>query len=437
MKKIVILIVVFIFLFSFSVLVVLARGDKPDETETGEMKKEEKKAEPETITVLMGIDAAGKHMGDRAVDFEKETGIKVNMIEVEWDTMVNKQSVALTAREPTYDIVNCGSFMLPEYVPGGLYDDISDLFPPDVKAKYMEGIVDAVSIEGKVYAAPLMASWVIMFYNSVMFEEAGLDPNKPPKTWDELVEYGKALGSPTTYAIADSLAPGEYINVAFFRWAKSAGAQIHEWKDGKVHWLLNEPEAIEAVNFMKSMMDDGTMDPGSATYFQQQLADLFGKGHTSMFVNWDIMQLAFNDPEQSLYAGKIFAAPIPGIREGVYGSIEGHEFMAIPTPSLHKDAARKFIKYVTSIENVRRRAIEQGMSPVYTKLFEDPEVKKALPLDAIYNAAVNCYYRPAIPEYTEVSDIISAELQNILINNKDPMKALTAANDKANTLAGW
>ena len=437
MRKIAALLIIFVFLFSFYTLAALAKGGKANKPVKEDMKKEEPKAEPETITVLMGIDAAGQHMGDRAVDFEKETGIKVNMIEVEWDTMVKKQSDALTAREPTYDIVDCGSFMLPEYVPSGLYDDISDLFPPDVKATYMEGIVDAVTIDGKVYAAPLMASWVIMFYNSVMFEEAGLDPNKPPKTWDELVEYGKALGSPTTYAIADSLAPGEYITVAFFRWAKSAGAKIHEFKGGKVHWLLNSSECIEAVNFMKSMMDNGTMDPGSPTYFQQQLADLFGKGHTAMFVNWDMMQLAFNDPEQSPYAGKIFAAPMPGIREGVNGSIEGHVFMAIPTPSLHKEAARKFIKYITSVENVRRRAIEQGMSPVYAELFEDPEVKKALPLDAIYNAAANCYYRPAIPEYTDVSDIISTELQNILVNNKDSMRALTAANDKANTLAGW
>ncbi len=116
MRKIVTLIVIFVFLFSFSAFVTFARGSKEKDTEKVE-KKAEKKAEQVTITVLMGIDAAGKHMGDRAVDFEKETGIKVNMIEVEWDTMVNKQSVALTAREPTYDIVDCSSFMLPEYVP--------------------------------------------------------------------------------------------------------------------------------------------------------------------------------------------------------------------------------------------------------------------------------------------------------------------------------
>jgi multiple sugar transport system substrate-binding protein len=413
------------FLLSFSAIGLIAGGEK------------EAAEEAETITVLMGIDAAGKHMGDRAAEFEQETGIKVNMIEVEWDTMVNKQAVALTAREPTYDIVDCGSFMLPEYVPSGLYDDISDLFPPERKKLYMEGIVDAVTIDGKVYAAPIMASWVIMFYNTQMFEEAGLDPNRPPKTWDELVQFGKKLQSPTTYAITDSWGPGEYVTVAFFRWAKSAGADIHEWRGNKVFWKLNSPECVEAAQFMKDMMDMGVMDPGSPTYYQQQIADLFGKGHAAMFVNWDMMQLAFKDPEQTPYAGKIKPAIMPGARMGLTGSIEGHEFMAIPTPSLHKDAARKFIMYVTSIENVRRRAIEQGMTPVYTELFEDPEIKKVIDLDVVFEAGANCYYRPAIAEYTEISDVVSTEVQKILVEDKDIMQALTDANDKANELSGW
>lgn len=432
MKKGLIILLVVTFIMSFAATATFSGGGKAKE----EGAKVEKAA-PVTITVLMGIDAAGKHMGERAAEFEKQTGIKVNLIEVEWDTMVNKQAVALTAREPTYDIVDCGSFMLPEYVPSGLYDDISDLFPPDVKEKYMEGMVEAVTIDGKVYAAPLMASWTIMFYNTEMFKQAGLDPNKPPRTWDELVKYGRVLQSPTAYAITDSWGPGEYVTCAFFRWAKSAGAKIHEWRGNKIYWLLDSPECLQALKFMKEMMDMGIMDPGSPTYYQQQIADLFGKGHAAMFVNWDMMQLTFKDPEQTPYAGKIKAAIMPGAKPGLTGSIEGHEFMAIPTPSLHKQEARQFIKFITSVENEKRRAIEQGMTPVYKELFEDPEVKKVIPLDVIFESAANCYYRPAIPEYTECSDIISTEVQNVLVNNKDPKLALSDANKKCNALVGW
>jgi multiple sugar transport system substrate-binding protein len=400
---------------------------------------QDKAAEAETITVLMGIDAAGKHMGERAQEFTAKTGIKVNMIEVEWDTMVNKQAVALTAGEPTYDIVDCGSFMLPEYVPGGMYEDISDMFPPEVKAKYMEGMVESVTVDGKVYAAPLMASWTIMFYNSEMFEKAGLDPNKPPKTWDELVAAGKAIQAvdPNAYAYTDSMAHGEQNSCVFFRWAKSAGAKIGEFRGNKYYWMLDSDECVAAVEFLKSMMDQNVMDPGAPIYYQQQVADLFGKGHAAMLVNWDMMTIAFRDPAQSPYAGKIFPAAMPGRTPGLSGSIEGHEYMAVPSASLHKEAAKEFIKYVTSVENVKRRALEQGMTPVYKELFEDPEVKKSLPLDVIFAAAKNCYYRPAVPEYAECAEEISTELQNVMVNNKDVRQALADANDRCNELSGW
>lgn len=397
----------------------------------------EKAAEAETITVLMGIDAAGKHMGERAQEFTAETGIKVNLVEVEWDTMVNKQAVALTAGEPTFDIVDCGSFMLPEYVPGGLYEDISDLFPPDVKATYMDGMIDSVTVDGKVYAAPLMASWTIMFYNAQMYEKAGLDPDKPPKTWDELLAHGRAIQTKDTYAYTDAMAHGEQNTTVFFRWAKSAGAQIGEFRGKKYYWMLNSEECVAAVEFLKKMMDEGVMDPGAPIYYQQQVADLFGKGHAAILVNWDMMTIAFRDPAQTPYAGKIFPAAMPGRVEGLSGSIEGHEYMAIPSASLHKEAAKKFIKYVSSVENVKRRALEQGMTPVYKELFEDPEVQAALPLDVIFAAADNCYYRPAVPEYAECAEVISTELQNVLVNNKDARQAMEDANDKCNELSGW
>jgi len=391
----------------------------------------------QTITVLLGIDAAGKHMGERAQEFTAKTGIKVNLVEVEWDAMVNKQSVALKAKEPTYDIVDCGSFMLPEYVPGGLYADISDMYTPAERAKFMDGMLDGVSIGGKLYAAPLMASWTIMYYNSEMFKTAGLDPKKPPKTWDEMLAYGKKLQGPTTYAIADSLGSGEYVTTAFFRWAKSAGAKISEFRGSKVYWLLDSPECVKALEFLQKMIKDGTMDPGSPTYLQQQIADLFGKGQSSMLVNWDMMQLAFKNPEQTPYAGKIFPAVMPGAKAGLSGSIEGHEYLAVPAFSKNKAAAKQFIKFLQTPEVQKKRALDDGQTPVLKELFKDADVKKVINLEVVFQSAANCYYRPAVPEYTQCSDIISTEVQNALVNNKDVRKALKDATDKCNKLSGW
>jgi ABC-type glycerol-3-phosphate transport system substrate-binding protein len=155
------------------------------------------------------------------------------------------------------------------------------------------------------------------------------------------IEYlEKKIQTKDTYAYTDSLAQGEQASCAFYRWAKSAGAKISEWRGNKVYWLLDSPECVQALDFLKKMMREGSMDPGTPTYTQQQIADLFGKGHASMFVNWDMMQLTFKNPEQTPFAGKIFAANMPGAKAGLTGSIEGHEYLAVPGPSQHKEAAR-------------------------------------------------------------------------------------------------
>ena len=144
----------------------------------------------------------------------------------------------------------------------------------------------------------------------------------------------------------------------------------------------------------------------------------------------------FMDPMQSPYGDKIKTASVPGVGEATSGAVEGHQYLAIPTPSLHKEAAKSFISYITSVANVRRRALEQGMTPVYTELLSDPAVKKVIDRDTIIRAQKNGYRRPSIPEYGEISRIISRELQNILVNNRDVRSALREVNLKANSISG-
>jgi ABC-type glycerol-3-phosphate transport system substrate-binding protein len=291
-------------------------------------------------------------------------------------------------------------------------------------------MLEGVTVGGKLYAAPLMASWTIVYYDSAMLEEAGLDPDKPPRTWDELLAYGRRLQRPTTYAIADSLGPGECVN-AFFRWARSAGAKISELRDGRVYWLLDSPECVRALQFLQEMMQGGTMDPGSPTYLRQQTADLFAQGQSAMVVDWDTRQPAFGDSD------RILQAPLPGFRPGLSGSIEGHGYLAVPAFSRYKAAAKQFIKYLQSSFVQKKRALEDGQTPVLKALFKDAEVKKAINVGLELEAAANCYYRPAVPEYARCSEAISAEVQNALVNNKDPREALQDAEARCNELSGW
>ena len=56
-------------------------------------------------------------------------------------------------------------------------------------------------IEGKTWGIPFQRSTIVAYYNKDKFREAGLDPESPPKTWDEMESIGKALTKDGTYGL--------------------------------------------------------------------------------------------------------------------------------------------------------------------------------------------------------------------------------------------
>src|SRR3546814_9360777 len=89
---------------------------------------------------------------------------------------------------------------------------------------------------GKTWGIPFQRSTIVMYWNKEAFQEAGLDPETPPQTWNELVEYGQKL----TKRDASG-------NVA--RW----GVQIPS--SGFPYWLF---QALTTQNDVRLMNAEGT-----------------------------------------------------------------------------------------------------------------------------------------------------------------------------------
>src|SRR5699024_902990 len=58
---------------------------------------------------------------------------------------------------------------------------------------YYVDLVQPYELDGKYYTLPVAVRSLALFWNKEMYEEAGLDPEKPPKTWDELIENAKTM----------------------------------------------------------------------------------------------------------------------------------------------------------------------------------------------------------------------------------------------------
>ena len=72
-----------------------------------------------------------------------------------------------------------------------LMADAGEKFDPKVYLPAVTGYY--TTADGRMLSLPLNSSTPVMYYNKDAFKKAGLDPNKPPKTWPEMGEYGKKL----------------------------------------------------------------------------------------------------------------------------------------------------------------------------------------------------------------------------------------------------
>ncbi len=124
------------------------------------------------------------------------------------------------------------------------------------KQDYVKAAIDYVSWNGKVWGIPYRIETHGVIYNKDHFKDAGLDPEKPPKTWDELTAAAKALtkSGRSGFGITGG---GEVGNTLFrslpFIWMN--GGDIISPDMTKA--VVNSPEAVKAVEFYTSFYKQG------------------------------------------------------------------------------------------------------------------------------------------------------------------------------------
>ena len=127
-------------------------------------------------------------------NFEATNNVKVEMVGVDYDTMVQKIFAAAAGRNIA-DIL----FIDTSWLPGFLKEDLLQQMDSAKARKWLADVVpDVVDLSdygsGTMWGYPQMGYDIYgLTWNKAQFKEAGLDPERPPATWDELRDYGKKL----------------------------------------------------------------------------------------------------------------------------------------------------------------------------------------------------------------------------------------------------
>ncbi len=203
------------------------------------------------------------------------------------DTDLKTRAAIKAGRPPAAAIMSAN--FIRQYVIGQNAISLDGLIAKDGRtpAQFMAGFWPALRINamenGHVYGVPFQNSTPLLFYNVKLFQEAGLDPNKPPRTWAEWVADARKLAKPGG-AHWGLMMPESY---DYLGWLTSAlamsnGGQYYNWGyGGEVYY--NQPTTIGAVRFIGDLVHKWHVMPDSITD-ANAVTSAFFSGRTGMML---------------------------------------------------------------------------------------------------------------------------------------------------------
>ncbi len=317
----------------------------------------------------------------------------------------------------------------------GILSEVPADIVADVQKNYPQGVIDAVTWDGKIHGVPMDANTTVMLYNKAMLAEAGY--SRPPETLAELKEYALKLtkkdaeGNTIQYGYSEWVGNlnSEYLPFASLLY--SNGGDIFAEDMSKS--AFNSPEGVEVLTLMTDLVQAGAFNP-ELTYtdwYTDRVA-------ITVLPNWVRFYLTtYNDP------AAFGSAPVPHGNGKESGAIVYSWFIFVNEKSPNKEAAWDFIRWFTQEtlgegKPTRCAQFYYDIASVMPARFGDLEAMKDVFSTDVFPAFVEAqsYARAplAFPQYEEAVNIINVELENAWFLKKTPEEALNDAAEQVDAL---
>lgn len=231
-------------------------------------------------------------------EFERRhPGVKVSLLSMGAGNMnPQKLMTAIVGKVPP-DVVNQDRFTIGDWASRGAFMDLTPFIrrdrskPDGVRPEeYYKPCWNEAVYKGGVYAIPNSTDARFLFYNKTLFRKAGLDPNKPPRTWDELREYTRRL------TVRDNT--GRIVQIGFIPDFGNSWFYLYSWQNegefmdptGRI-CTLNNPRSVTSLEYCKKLYEDAGGAPVVTRFrsgFQGEAMDPFLTGSVAMKVDCDM-----------------------------------------------------------------------------------------------------------------------------------------------------
>lgn len=385
-----------------------------------------------TITVqdYYGDNENGQFIDEMIVEFEKaHPGVRVNRLDVPFAQLlptILQQSLTRTVP----DITMADNPAVPQLISAGTYKDITEKVKEwgwENWEDFFKGHREVTSSEGRIYAFQFTTNSCALFYRESLLKKAGI--TNPPETWQQLKEQCKKIKEVLGihgFAFDASATEGATWQFLPFLW--SNGGSLLE---------LDQPEAIEALQFLTDMVEEG--------YVPRDVVNVTSQGDPSQwFINGDIVSMEngnwefgwnlTEDVRQRL--GDVKVAPLPVPEKGMQLIVPfGGECFGISSnidPAKY-DLAWDFLKSLVSSDNMLRHN-RNSIAGLPTRASVAEKIAAEEPLLTVFlKQAEYALPRPlmgGIDKYPDVSSNVWVAIQKALTGAATPEEAFKEAAQK-------
>jgi raffinose/stachyose/melibiose transport system substrate-binding protein len=342
----------------------------------------------------------------------------------------------MQAGDPPDLFQSWGGGVLRTFAENGLVRDIS----PELEGEWSDSIaaqsaLDLYGQDGAYYGVPWTWGAVGMFYNKSLFEQAGLDPEAPPATWDEFIAAIEALQAAgiTPFSLGEGDKwPGQFwwIYLAI----RLGGQEAFQAAYDRSGSFADEP-FVQAGEYLQQLVDMNPFPEGylAMTYGDQET--LFGNGEAAMELmgQWSPDVQRSNSESGEGIGEDLGWFPFPVIEGGAGNPddvLGGGDGFAVGANA--EDEVVDFLRFITT-EEVQRDMYSQGLIlPVVTgveDLFADNVVSQAI-VDARNNAPYfQLYYDQFLPP--AMGTVVLDSVESIFAGTGTPEEAAQALEDSA------
>jgi len=340
-------------------------------------------ARPTVVTFWNGFTGPDRATVEALVERfnESQSEITIDMQIMPWDSFYQKLMPAYIAGTGP-DLIGMDPSRVPTYAKAGRFEQLdSFLANSDALSRevLVESLLDASTVDGKLYGMPMTFASMVMYYNKDLFAAAGLDPENPPRTFSELeAAWVKLLqrdsaGNITVYPQAIAIRATVPM-MPVFLWGYGAEVVTSEGKSG-----LNSPEARKAMTFVQRAFTELNVSPVGITGGEADELSYAGKAAIMFNGPWALG--GYKAANINVGVAEVPAGPVGKRTWG------GSAVLCMNSASDVKDSAWTFMEYWNSYESQKFWATREAFPPTRLDMEDDPVLTANEPMKVFIKSA--------------------------------------------------